>query len=619
MAFLSYTGYYERIMISRWSLPVFSVLQAAFALVFCVEVCRGQLSEAKLLPGDGTSNDGFGWSVSISGEYAVIGAYGDNSLAGAVYVFELEGTQWIEKAKVTASDQQAGDWFGYSVAIDSDYIVAGAPGNNSDLGAAYVFQQNNGDWTEVAKIVGNDVAPDGCFGWSVSISGDHLVAGVPDDDGNGAGSGSAYVFRREGVGWVEVAKLTAADGEQGDEFGSSVALSVDYAVVGAPLHDVGLANEGKAYVFGRNGSAWTQEADLTEREPVWEGRFGSSVAVDDNRAAIGSRSSGQAHVYVKDSLGWRVEDRIRPSGGILIGFGRALDIVGDHIIVGAELSDLGGQDAGCAYLFRRFGSVWVEESVILASDADPGSRFASAVALSPSNALVGSYLDNDNGSASGSAYIYEGFLPTEPISARITSSNSKVVIPPEGGTFDYTMYFANNTALPQNTDVWIITERPGPPPIVTFGPRNKTFGSSVSVSKDRSQEVPGNAAAGEYNFILYVGTYPDNVTDSDTLTFTKMTAERPYEVTGLLLEADNYPNPFNPSTTIRFSLPEATRVSLKIFNTMGQEVTTLVSGELGEGVHQVEWNASESASGIYFYVLQAQDLGVLTRKILLIK
>jgi len=592
------------------------------SVLLCAEGFSFQVIEEKLLPSDGSSGDVFGSSVSVSGDYALLGAFGDLSISGSAYVFKRDGDHWVEETKLIPSDHAIGDMFGYSVSIDGGHAIVGAPGNNSDLGAAYVFELTGGVWTEKAKLVGTNLAPDACFGFSVSIDGDYLIIGAVDDDDNGPESGSAYIFKREGDTWTQQAKLVASHGTSSDQFGTSVAISGEYAIVGAPEYNVVLANEGAAYLFKREDSLWVEQTILTEREPVWEGRFGLTVAASNDQAVIGTLASGQAYVYVKDSSAWREADRLRPQG-IGIGFGQSVDIEGDYVIVGAEFDDSGGSDAGSIYLFRKFGSFWLEETKILASDGAPNDYFGSAVAISSGSLVIGSPSDDDNGSGSGSAYAYTGIFATEPISARITSSNSKVVIPPEGGTFDYTMHFVNNTVLPQNTDIWVVTERPGPPPIVTFGPRNKTFGSSVSVSKNRSQGVPGNAAAGEYKLILYVGTYPDSITDRDTLTFTKLAAEHPEEAidgnSGLVLEADNYPNPFNPSTTIRFSLPKATKISLKIFNTLGQEVRTLVSGELGEGVHQVEWNASENASGIYFYILQTQDFGVLTRKILLIK
>jgi len=582
--------------------------------------CIAQITESKILPDEGNAGDKFGASVSISGDYAIMGAHGDDTNTGSAYIFRRDPSGWVEHAKLTASDRNSSDMFGFSVSIDGSFALVGAP-SSGGFGAAYLFERKGDIWTEIVKLVGSDVGPDGDFGSAVSIFGGYLIVGAEDDDENGNGSGAAYIFQNQGA-VVELAKLTASDGESNDHFGWSVSISGEYAIVGSPEKDIVFGNEGSAYVYRREGSNWEEEVVLTERNPSSNGRFGGAVAISNNRAVVGAIFSNQVHIFLNDTSGWTTEDRIRPEG-LFFGFGHSVDIEDDFVLVGAEFDDRNGNAAGSAYLFRRFGQSWIEETILVASDGAPFSYFGNAVAMSSEHILIGSYLDDDNGSGSGSAYVYGGFHPIEPISARITSSDSPITIPPEGGSFEYTMHFVNNTTIPQNTDIWIITERPGPPPVIAFGPREKTFGSAASVSKGRSLAVPGNAPAGDYIFILYVGTYPDSIMDSDTLSFTKLAAGSPEQVEpsehGSFLAVQSYPNPFNPSTTLQFSLPQTSYVSLKIFNTLGENVATLISDDLSAGTHRVEWNASQNASGVYFYILQASGLETITGKLLLLK
>jgi len=209
----------------------------------------------KITASDGAAGDYFGYSVSIDGDYALIGAYydGDNGpTSGSAYVFKRSGATWTEEAKLTASDGAVGDCFGISVSIDGDYALIGAYGNddNGDYsGSAYVFKRSGTTWTEEAKLTASDGAADDYFGRFVSIDGDYALIGAFADDDNGANSGSAYVFKRSGTTWTEEAKLTASDGAADDYFGCSVSVNGDYALLTAYGDDDNGVDSGSAYVF----------------------------------------------------------------------------------------------------------------------------------------------------------------------------------------------------------------------------------------------------------------------------------------------------------------------------------------------------------------------------------
>ena len=171
---------------------------------------------------------------------------GSGSNSGSAYVFVKPSTGWTtttEMAKMTASDGAAGDRFGTSVSVGGDTVVVVAyrdDDNGADSGSAYVFvRPSDGEWTtatETAKLTASDGAADDEFGWSVSVDGDTMVVGAPLDDGSGSNSGSAYVFVKPSTGWAtttETAKLTASDGAEGDRFGTSVSVGGDTIAVGA--------------------------------------------------------------------------------------------------------------------------------------------------------------------------------------------------------------------------------------------------------------------------------------------------------------------------------------------------------------------------------------------------
>ena len=256
---------------------------------------------AKLTASDGAAGDQFGYSVAVSGDTVVVGARLDNvppkANQGSAYVFVEPGGGWAsgtERARLIASDGLVADRLGSSVAVSGDTVVAGVPGDeldpNATPGSAYVFVEPGGGWvsgTETAKLTASDGAAVDRLGYSVAVSGDTVVIGSPRDNvAPFTDQGSAYVFVEPGGGWAsgtETAKLTASDGGPIDLFGSSVGVSGDTVVVGAPRDNVAPnADQGSAYVFVEPGGGWasgTETAKLTASDGAADDRLGDSVAV----------------------------------------------------------------------------------------------------------------------------------------------------------------------------------------------------------------------------------------------------------------------------------------------------------------------------------------------------
>ena len=353
-------------MLKKITMLTLSICAVTSLAIF--QTVHAQISEFKIIASNGAVDDEFGHSVSISGDYAVVGAHFDDdngSASGSAYVFKRTGTSWTQEAKLLPSDGAADDVFGQSVFISGDYAFVGARGdddNGSLSGSAYVFKRTGTTWTEESKLLASDGAIGDFFGESVSISGDYAVVGAWADDDNGSVSGSAYVFKRSGTSWAQEAKLLPSDGAAEDRFGASVSISGDYAVVGAWSDDDNGNLSGSAYVFKRSGTSWAQEAKLLPSDGAAEDLFGLSVSIS-----------------------------------------------GDYAVVRNAGDDDNGSNSGSAYLFKRSGTSWAQEAKLLASDGAAEDLFGYSVSISGDYAVVGAIWDDDNGDRSGSAYVYSGF------------------------------------------------------------------------------------------------------------------------------------------------------------------------------------------------------------------
>ena len=272
-------------------------------------------NEQQLTAYDGSAYDYFGNSVSISGDYAIVGAWGDDVAGidrGSAYIFYRSGTNWIEQAKLTAPDGMDEDLFGYSVSISGDYAIVGShydDDNGSESGSAYIFYRSGTNWTEQTKLTAPDGAAYDWFGYTVSINGDYAAIGAHWDDDNGSNSGSAYIFNSIGTLWTQEAKITADDGSVDDEFGRSISIDGDYVVVGACHDDYYGIDRGSAYIFNKSGNNWIQQTKITASNGADFDYFGCPVSISGNYALISANyhdyngiDSGSAYVYFNDDV-----------------------------------------------------------------------------------------------------------------------------------------------------------------------------------------------------------------------------------------------------------------------------------------------------------------------------
>ncbi|UQA56307.1 FG-GAP repeat protein [Polyangium aurulentum] len=333
--------------------------------------------QARLVASDGATDDWFSGAVFLAGDTAIVGALGSdvggNDHQGAAYVFTRAGGVWTQEAKLVASDGAEFKRFGSSVTLSpsGDMAIIGSYWDNDGAGSAYVFERAGGVWTESAKLVPSDPHFDGHFGNSVALSGNTALVGATWASSGGGQynygeEGSAYVFERIGSAWIERAKLVANDGLPLDAFGTSVALSGDTALVGAYGADIGVPggteNQGAAYVFGRKGNVWTEEAKLVAKNGAVEDLFGASVALSGDVALVGARNvdignvadQGAAYVFTRDAGGvWTEAARLAVEDGAQNDFfGNSVSMSGSTALVGMIGDDIGAKlNQGSAYVF----------------------------------------------------------------------------------------------------------------------------------------------------------------------------------------------------------------------------------------------------------------------------
>lgn len=383
--------------------------------------------------------DNFGSSVALSGDTLAVGAHLEDSAAtgvngnqadstaaqsGAVYVFVRTGTTWKQQAYIKASNTEASDYFGYSVALSGDTLAVaayledsaatGINGNQIDntmidAGAVYVFIRNGVTWTQQAYIKASNTGMSDYFGRSVALSGDTLAVGAYLEDSAATGingnqadnvatnSGAVYVFFRNGATWTQQAYVKASNTGASDYFGISVALSGDTLAVGAYLEDSAATgingnqadntagDSGAAYVFVRTGTIWAQQAYIKASNTGLGDNFGYSVTLSGDTLAVGA--------YLEDSA--------------------ATGVNGNQ-------ADNAAVNSGAVYVFARDGTTWKQQAYTKASNTGPSDNFGWAVALSGGTLAVAANLETsgavginpipgqgDNGvTAAGAVYVF---------------------------------------------------------------------------------------------------------------------------------------------------------------------------------------------------------------------
>ena len=405
-----------------------SLINIAFACLCISAFISSRIcaqTETKIVADDAVEEDQVGRAICVEGDRVVVTTLASNNYRGCAYVFDRSGMDWTQTAKLISNDIAGGDYFGCSVSMSGDYIVVGAYGDNGAdnlTGAAYVFETNGSIWVERAKLTADDADGSIQFGFSVSIDGDYIVVGARAANSDVNESGAAYVFKRDGASWDQQEKLTPDDAAEGDEFGKSVAISGDHIVIGSPMDDDNGSQSGSVYVFQRNDTNWSQQTKLVASDGVSGERFGTSVTIHGNTIAVGTPyddpngpGSGSVYIYQYQEMQWNeVAFLTAGDGAERDNFGLSVSICGDYVAVGSYHDDNPGEDAGSAYVFRQQSDTWNQEAKISASDGAAGDDFGFSVSIYGNTIAIGAHQDhNEKGEYAGSAYIYEfDFIPT---------------------------------------------------------------------------------------------------------------------------------------------------------------------------------------------------------------
>ncbi len=463
----------------------------------------------KLVPDAVMPSDQFGLAVSMSGNTLMVGANFHDDIAedaGAAFVYEKEGADWNLTDTIVLTEGREGDGFGFSVAVDGNFAIVGALGDDekgASAGAAYVFFREGTAWHLQSKLTANDGSANDAFGFSVAISGNIALVGARGVDEQGNSSGAAYLFVRSNTGWVQLNKLKPIDGSAGDFFGTSVALNENYAIIGALLANGVDDNAGAAYVFENRGAIWLETAKLAAENGRSLDQFGVSVALE-----------------------------------------------GELIVVGARSNDDKALEAGAAYVFRKQDDGFDQVDYLLARDGVGNDAFGQSVSLTESYIVVGAPGDDDAGASAGAVYLFE-----------------------------------------EKDGAWLQVAKLRPDENLTNG------GMGVAVAASRNQTVAGAW-----------GNEGEEIVSGAAFVFDLTTVLTDVEDETLITPGSGdhfvaYPNPFSGKTKIEFVLPEAQRVSLRVYDVLGREVETLVNGVVVAGRHQVELNLQDKPAGIFFYKL----------------
>ncbi len=361
-------------------------------------------------------------SVSMSGDYAIIGAPRDNNngaTTGAAYIFYNNSGIWQQQAKLVANDGAADDWFGVSVCIDGNYAVVGAveDDDNGDCsGSAYIFYNNSGIWQQQAKLLADDGEENENFGYSVCIEGNYAIVGAMYDDDLFMLSGSAYIFFNNSGTWQQQAKINTDDRTGGEIFfGRSVDLSGDYAIIGCGGDPILDTYSAYAYIFYNNSGVWEQQAKLIGDDVEKWGGFGKSVSISGDYAIVASDhdngDTGSAYIFYNNSGTWQQQAKLFASDGLPGDkFGRSVNISGDYAIVGSW--------SGSTYLYFNNSGTWQQKAKLLTDD---GGLFPGwSVSISGNYGIV-------SNPWSGTAYVFSSVIaPTNLSSSNFSATSAKL-------------------------------------------------------------------------------------------------------------------------------------------------------------------------------------------------
>jgi hypothetical protein len=473
----------------------------------------------------------------------------------------------------------AGDRFGSAVAIDAQHILVGSPYADDDgeiSGAVSAFTRDSAGWKAGDRFAVTGAEAFDRFGTAVAIDEPYAIVGARGDDDQGTNVGAAYIFRWTDTTWVEQVKLTVEEIVDGADFGYAVDISGDRVIVGAPGALVAdtAGNAGAAYIFERDSIGWSRDTMLVAEEAAPGDHFGHAVGLDSTTAIIGARGVdgvqddvGAAYIFGHSDGRWSLESSLSaPEPSADDHFGFSVAVAGSRALVGAWGDDTQAAEAGAVYSFVRASGEWTTASTLTAQDGAADDRFGYAVAATGETAVVGSVWSDVHGDGSGASYVYRW-----------------------------------------EEDSWQQEIKLAPDSLNA----GDEFGYAVAVNDHREVLVGarGHDSGGENTGSAWLhGRGPE----------TPVARERSPQVPAESRLRSNFPNPFNPTTTIPYRVASTTTVRLEIFDVRGRLIRRLVDRVHTPGRYRAVWNGKNQPSGMYFYRLTTNHHRE-TRSMLLLK
>jgi hypothetical protein len=479
-------------------------------MIFAITLSADWSIEQKVFAENGAGEDYFGKSVSISGDYAIVG-----SSANTAYLYKKINEDWLEEQIIQPPDSISTIHFGSTVFINGDYLlICDNHDYNYSSGTVFIYHNEDDNWILMDTITASGSPECDQYACSAGITedGEYIIVGAFSDDDNAESAGAAYLFQRSGPEWIFQSKVMAFDGAVQDLFGYSTFITDDYLFISATNDDDNGESSGSVYIYENNGTNWDYHSKLIASHDTTYDRFGNSISVCEDELIVGTscNDQGEAYIFKYVNSTWVEESILTASDGFEYDhFGRSVSISGDYIIVGAcDVPDVAC--SASAYIFEREDSNWNEQDKFTIEN---WGSFGIAVSISGDNAIIGAELDYGVDSNTGAAYLVS---------------------------------YSNTPAVPDG--------------ISTYDP----------------------------------------------------------------IMINNYPNPFNPSTTISFSLNADADINLTIYNTKGQKIKTLADNKFDVGNHSIIWIGNNDAdqpvsSGIYLYKLNIDGKTVAINRCLLMK
>ncbi len=410
---------------SLWWVSLAGVLAVAPAATLRAQFAHELIQfEAELLAPNAASSDFFGTAVAVRGDLAVVGASEAapaGTASGAAYVFARQDGQWTWQQMLQPVDPTSGLRFGSTVAINEAGDTILVAGRGSGRGTVYLFVQDGTQWVQQGRLK-EEID---YYGSTADISGDTVVVGAPFENAAQPASGAAYFYVRDGANWAFQQKIKANDPGIDDNFGWSVALHGNTALIGAPFDNLGGNDAGSAYVFTRSGTTWSQQQQLTAPDPAARDWFGLAVDVNGDWAVIGSpndddggEDTGSAYVFERTGAAWASRGKLHAGDrAARDGLGRAIALneTADALVLGVAAKD---GNRGAAYLYTRGLSTWTEQRKLTASRPATGDSFGTSVALSGETILSGATGADTAVNNGGSAHVFaRSFVDPDAVAA----------------------------------------------------------------------------------------------------------------------------------------------------------------------------------------------------------